>query len=95
MRAMSQISIDAYLSRVQPNLTKREEWVLEAIELLGEGSTETVADHYGVGVNVISGRITGLKNKGLIFPTQRKTNKLGNLTQFYSAYQEVEYADVG
>ena len=85
MRVLNQISLDMFFSKVQPALTKREDWVLSAIEILGEASIETVADHYKVGQNVISGRITGLKRKRLIFPTERKLNKLGNMTQFYSA----------
>lgn len=90
-RAISQLSLDAYFTKVSPNLTARESWVLEAIEVLGEASIETVADYYNVGQNVISGRITGLKKKQLIYPTKRKVNKLGNLTQFYSAYRNTEF----
>ena len=87
-RVMSQLSLESYFNKVQPKLTAREEWVLSAIEQLGEASTETVAEYYRVGVNVISGRITGLKKKGLIYPTKRSVNKLGNLTQFYSAQEQ-------
>lgn len=90
MRTISQISMDSWFTRVQPNLTKREEWVLEAIETLGEASAETVAEHYKVGVNVISGRFTGLKKKGLIYPTERKRTRTGAMCQFYSAYPQAE-----
>lgn len=82
-RVMHQLSIDAYISSVRPRLTTREEWVLDAIETLGEASAESVAEYYGVGVNVISGRFTGLKRKGLIRPTERKLTKTGNTAQFY------------
>jgi hypothetical protein len=90
MRTISQISMDAWFTRVQPSLTRRENWVLEAIEILGEASAETVAEHYGVGVNVISGRFTGLKKKGLIYPTERKRTRTGAMCQFYSAYMPQE-----
>lgn len=91
MRTISQLSLDSYFNKVQPNMTAREAWVLEALEILGEGSTDTVAEYYKVTPNIISGRITGLKKKQLIYPTKRKVNKLGNLTQFYSAYRSVEF----
>lgn len=90
MRAFSQISIDQYLGIIKPNLTAREEWVLEAFEDKGEASAETIAEHLGVGINVISGRVTGLKNKQMIIPTRRGTNKFGRLVQYYRpARQEV------
>lgn len=91
MRATNQLSIQAYLNTVKPNLTKREEWVLEAIEFLGEASAESVARYYGVGVNVISGRFTGLKKKGKIEPTKRMLTASGNLAQYYRVIDEVEH----
>lgn len=66
MRTMNQISIDNYLTVVKPKLTERESWVLTAIEDLYPCSAEMVAEHYGVGINKVSGRFTGLKNKGKI-----------------------------
>lgn len=83
MRQMSQISMDIYRSDVEPNLTQRESWVLEAVEELGVASTETVADYRHVGVNVISGRMTGLRKKGLIEPAHRGVNKFGRTVQFW------------
>lgn len=83
MRTMNQLSIEAYVNTVKPNLTKREEWVLEAIDNLGEASAEMVAEHYGVGINVISGRFTGLKSKGRIEPTRRDLNRFGRRVQYY------------
>lgn len=90
MRAMNQLSIDAYLQSVQPNLTRREEWVLEAFENKGEASAETIAEHLGVGINVISGRVTGLRKKMQIVPTRKATNRFGRNVQYYRpARQEV------
>ena len=90
MRDMSQLSMEAYFNHVKPNLTAREEWVLEALENLGEASAEKVAEHLGVGINVISGRITGLRKKQMIRPTRRDVNRFGRSVQFYRpARQEV------
>lgn len=82
-RVMSQLSLDAYFSEVKPNLTDREEWVLSAIELLGEASADTVANYYGVGVNVVSGRFTGLRKKMQIVPSRRGTNRWGRSVQYW------------
>lgn len=89
MRQMSQLSLEAYRV-LKPDLTKREEWVLEAIERLGEASAETVADYYGVGINIISGRITGLKNKNIIVPSKRALNRYGRNVQFWKPANVVE-----
>lgn len=91
MRMINQLSISAYLNSVKDNLTAREEWVLEAITDLGEASAESVANHYGVGVNVISGRFTGLKKKNRIVPTERKLTRSGNMAQYFRAVEAVEY----
>lgn len=89
MRAMNQLSLDAYFGML-PELTNREEWVLEAIEEKGEASAETVAEHLGVGINVVSGRITGLHKKQMIVKSRRGVNKFGRTVQFYRpARQEV------
>lgn len=89
MRIMNQLSMEAYFGML-PELTNREEWVLEAIEQKGEASAETVAEHLGVGINIVSGRITGLRKKHRIIPSKRGTNKFGRTVQFYRpARQEV------
>lgn len=89
MRQMSQLSLMAY-TELKPELTKREEWVLDAIEHMGEASAEKVAEYYGVGINIVSGRITGLRKKRQIVPTQRKLNKFGRTVQYWKpARQEL------
>lgn len=88
-RVMSQLSLEAYLE-LKPQLTKREEWVLDAIETLGEASAEKVAEHYGVGINIVSGRITGLRKKNQIVPGKRALNRFGRNVQYWRpARQEV------
>lgn len=82
MRQMSQLSLEAY-SELKPKLTKREEWVLDAIEHMGEASAEKVADFYGVGINIVSGRITGLRKKRQIVPAGRKLNRFGRNVQYW------------
>lgn len=91
MRQINQLSLEAYYSDIKPNLTKREEWVLEAIEKLEEASAESVAEYYGVGINVISGRFTGLKNKGHIEPTTKKLNRFGRRVQYFRVKQQLPY----
>lgn len=89
MREMNQLSIEAFLE-LKPKLTAREDWVLEAFESLGEASNETIAEHLGVGVNVTSGRITGLRNKRYIVPSRKGMNHFGRNVQYYKvARQEV------
>lgn len=82
MRQMSQLSLDAY-AELKPKLTEREQWVLSAIENLGEASAETVAEYYGVGINIVSGRFTGLRNKRQILKSDKKLNKFGRNVQYY------------
>ena len=83
MRTMSQISMMNYFNVVQPKLTERESWVLEAIEELAPCTAEMVAEHYGVGINVISGRFTGLKKKDKIVKAFIGTNSQGNKVAYY------------
>lgn len=95
-RKLSQISIDNYLTIVEPKLTKREEWVLEAIEELYPVSAEIVAEHLGVYPNQISGRFTGLKNKGKILKVFERVNSRGSKVNYWIPKEaEHEYADVG
>lgn len=83
-----------YFGVVKPNLTNREQWVLEAIEELAPCTAEMVAEHYGVGVNVVSGRFTGLKKKQKIVRAYEGTNSQGNKVAYYRpAETEMEYGD--
>lgn len=82
MREMSQLSLEAYFD-LKPELTKREEWVLDAIEHMGEASAEKVAEYYGVGINIVSGRITGLKKKRQIVPSRKALNRFGRNVQYW------------
>ena len=82
IRQMSQLSLEAY-AELRPKLTQREEWVLEAIEELGSASAEKVAEHYGVGINIVSGRITGLRKKHQILPAGKRLNRFGRNVQYW------------
>lgn len=90
MRTMNNVSIFNYRNVVKPKLTAREQWVLEAIEEQGTASVDTVAEYYGVGTNIISGRFTGLKNKGIIEPAYKGTNKLGSQVMYYKIVNSYE-----
>lgn len=83
MKSMNQISIANYFNKVQPQLTKREEWVLEAIEKLEPCTAEAVANYYKVGINIVSGRFTGLKNKGRIHKAYEGLNSHGNKVGYF------------
>ena len=94
MRDMSQTSILNYRTLVQPKLTEREKWVLEAIEELAPCSNEQVAEYLGVPVNVTSGRFTGLRNKKHIEKVRRGFNKQGRMVDYYRPVREdKEYGD--
>ncbi len=83
-----------YFASVEPKLTERESWVYEAIEELAPCTAEMVANHYGVGVNVVSGRFTGLKKKHKIVKAYEGMNSLGNKVAFYQPRDMVrEYDD--
>lgn len=95
-RAMSQISLDNYFDKVEPKLTKRESWVLEAIEDIYPASAEIVAEHLGVPVNVISGRFTGLRKKGKIIKAFTQVNQRGSkVTHWKPNEVGYEYTDLG
>lgn len=89
MRTISQISMSNYLG-LKPKLTDREQWVLEAIEDLAPCTAEMVAEHYGVGVNVVSGRFTGLKKKRKIERAYDGVNRNGNKVSYYQPLQQHE-----
>ena len=95
-KIMNQISIDTYFNHVKPNLTTRELWVLDAIEYLEEASAYTVANHLEVPINMVSGRFTGLKKKGMIIPTKLRDVGTGRPAMFFRAVKEVEqeYGDI-
>jgi len=94
MRTMSQVSMMNYFETVEPKLSQREAWVLEAIEELAPCTAEMVAEHYGVGVNVISGRFTGLRKKQKIVKAYNGHNSRGKRVAYWQPKDmEHEYGD--
>lgn len=94
-RQMSQTSIDNYFDKVEPKLTSREAWVLEAIEEMAPASTEIVAEHLGVYPNIISGRFTGLRKKGKIEKAFEQVNTRGSKVVFWQPKEGgYEYTDI-
>jgi len=69
--SVSQTSLLAYRG-IEPNLTKREEQVLEVIDELGTACINDVAKAMNVYPNSISGRFTGLKRKDKIEFVERR-----------------------
>ena len=83
MRQMSMNSLAVFSGRVQPNLTAREEQVLEVIETIYPTTLEGIANNLNVPEHTISGRITGLKKKGLIKSIRRQANSRNNQVDVY------------
>lgn len=90
MRAMNSNSLLAYATTVEPNLTKREAWVLEALEEIAPASCEDVANHLGVFPHTISGRFTGLKNKGKIIFVKKDLNERRKRVDYWKPKVELE-----
>ncbi len=65
-RQMSPISITNYVEIVEPTLSKREMEVLDVFKTIAPCTCYDVSRKMGVGINVISGRFTGLRKKGKI-----------------------------
>lgn len=93
MRTMSQTSLINYFGIVKPQLTQRESWVLEALEEIQPASAEQVANHLKVPINVISGRMTGLKKKERIVKAYRGTNDRGAAVDYWKPTETKEYGD--
>lgn len=91
-RQMSQTSIDAY-RELETKLTEREQWVYEAVEDIAPCSIEQVAKHLKVGDNIVSGRMTGLKNKKKIVKAYRGLNSRGRAADFWVPAERDEDAD--
>jgi hypothetical protein len=81
---MNQLSIDTYLTKVMPKLTKREDQVMEALRELGSGNAYQVQNHLGWhNINMVAPRLTGLYKKGIIEVDRIETNQYGNRAHVY------------
>lgn len=85
VRAIDQVSLMNYFGIVQPKLTEREKWVLEALEEIQPACAEQVANHLKVPINVISGRMTGLKKKNKIVKAYRGINNRNANVDYWKA----------
>ena len=83
MTNMSQPSLLVWGQVVEPNLTKRENEVLAAIEELGETCINEVAVHLDTFPNNISGRFTALKKKGMIEKSDRRRMANGHWADYF------------
>jgi transcription initiation factor IIE alpha subunit len=59
-------SINAYYNSCLPNLPRARKIVLDAIRELGEATDEQIAQHLGIGINRVSGRVYDLEKLDLI-----------------------------
>lgn len=79
----------AYTSReayagIKPKLGIKQKIVYQAIETLGEATSEKVADFLGEPINYVSGRFTELKNYGMIVSTGTTKNKSGSTAKTWA-----------
>lgn len=89
MRNLNENSLAAFTA-LEPKLTKREQWVLEALEQICPASCEEVAKYLMVPVNVISGRFTGLRNKGKIEEAYKQRNSRGSRVSYWQPVKELK-----
>lgn len=76
-RKVNSVSKANYFNIVKPELTTRENQVLEALEEISPAYTEQVANHMNMFSHQISGRITALISKGKVERVKKVTNSRG------------------
>lgn len=64
--AMADSSLQAYFEKVEPNLTELQGEVYQAVRTLGTATNKDVARHLDKYPNETSGRMTELREQGLI-----------------------------
>lgn len=92
MRSMNQMSLAAYFTKVEPELNERQSQVMEVIEINYPTTLEQISNKLKMPEHAISGRLTELKQKGLIKPMGRTMNSRGSTVNRYAPVQtEKEY----
>ncbi|CAB4176634.1 hypothetical protein UFOVP1522_37 [uncultured Caudovirales phage] len=82
--SVDQLSLEAYLTRVMPAMTKREDEVLQALRELGSGNAYQVQQKLGYhNINMVAPRLTGLFKKGIIEVDRIENNEYGNRSHVY------------
>ena len=76
MKNVDEISIENYYLFIDTELTERQKEVYECFDK--PLTSEQVANKLGKGINVISGRITELRESGYLIKSERTTNSKGN-----------------
>ena len=69
-----QNSIEAYYGL---NLTNRQKEVAGALAVLVEATDQQIADRLGYGINRVTGRVTELKDKGVVFEVRNVAGEFG------------------
>ena len=81
---MDQLSMEAYLTRVMPHMTKREDQVLQALRYLGSANAYEVQQELGLhNINMVAPRLTGLLKKEIIEVDRIEVNQYGNRAHVY------------
>ena len=59
------------------DLTKRQQEVVKALLVLGEATDQMIADYLNYGINRVTGRITELRNKGVVVESKNIDGEYG------------------
>jgi predicted transcriptional regulator len=81
---INQLSLLAYRDYVQPNLTKRQEQVLEAIEKIQPCCNQQIAEKLNWPINMITGRVKELRDKGELEMHHQALYKFGKKVNFWA-----------
>lgn len=82
--SVDQLSLDAYIIKILPKLTKREDQVMQALRELGSGNAYQVQNHLGWhNINMVAPRLTGLLKKEIIEVDRIEENQYGNRSHVY------------
>lgn len=66
MRGTDQLSLDAWINKVVPNLNKRQMEVYKAIGWLGMATSTQIGNYLRLPINCITGRVMELRKKNLV-----------------------------
>lgn len=77
-------SREAYQS-IKEKLGTKQEIVYEALKTLSQASNEEIADHLGWPINRVTGRMTELRNFGLVDVAGLTVGKSGHSAKLWTA----------
>jgi predicted ArsR family transcriptional regulator len=91
---MTQTSLEAYFTEVQPKLGKNQQLVLEALEDIFPATNKQLAKHLGWEINSITPRIKELREKKKVVKAYIAKDESGRSATFWQPKTaEKEYGD--